>query len=291
MQTLSKFICALACLLMVASAFFAQARKTPASRIKFTDVTQAAGITFVNASSTEKKYIVESMGGGVAMFDYDNDGRLDLYLLNSFTVEAALAGKPHPPAALYRGVADIGGNGKFEDVAAKAGVANPGWAMGVSVADYDNDGDDDLYVTCLGANKLYRNDSGSFTDVTKQANVGDERFSTGAAWGDYDRDGDLDLFVANYVAFSLDKLPQFGKGETCRYRNIEVQCGPRGLAGAGDTLYRNNGNGTFTDVSKTAKVDDANGYYGLGVVWTDFDDDGWLDIFVAPRSAPARPRW
>ncbi len=287
MRTLSKFICALACLLMVASAFFAQARKTPASRIKFNDVTQAAGITFVNASSTEKKYIVESMGGGVAMFDYDNDGRLDIYLLNSYTVEAALAGKPHPPAALYRNL----GNGKFEDVTDKAGVAHPGWAMGVSVADYDNDGDDDLYVTCFGANKLYRNNlekggGVTFTDVSTQAGVTDERFSTGSAWGDYDRDGDLDLFVTNYVAFSLDKLPQFGKGETCRYRNIEVQCGPRGLAGAGDTLYRNNGNGTFTDVSKVAKVEDANGYYGLGVVWTDFDDDGWLDIFVANDATP-----
>jgi enediyne biosynthesis protein E4 len=229
------------------------------------------------------KYIVESMGGGAAMFDYDNDGRLDLFLVNSYSVEAALAKLPHPPAALYHNL----GNGKFEDVAASAGVADPGWAMGVSVADYDNDGDDDLYVTCFGSNKLYRNNNnGTFTDVTKQTGVGDTRFSTGSAWGDYDRDGDLDLFVANYVEFSLDKLPQFGKGETCRYRNIEVQCGPRGLAGAGDTLYRNNGDGTFTDVSKAARVEDANGYYGLGVMWTDFDDDGWPDILVANDATP-----
>ncbi|MBL8188602.1 MAG: CRTAC1 family protein, partial [Acidobacteria bacterium] len=217
-----------------------------------------------------------------AMFDFDGDGRLDIYLLNSYSVEAALQKKTRPAAALYRNL----GNGKFEDVAAKAGLAGPGWAMGVSVADFDNDGDDDLYVTCFGANKLYRNSGGKFEDVTAKTGVGDPRFSTGSAWGDYDRDGDLDLFVANYVEFSLDKLPQFGKGETCRFRNVEVQCGPRGLPGAGDTLYRNNGDGTFTDVSKQAKVEDAAGHYGLGVVWTDFDDDGWPDIFVANDTVP-----
>jgi hypothetical protein len=258
-------------------------RPVATAPMSFTDATQAAGIRFVSASSPDKKYIVESMNGGVALFDYDNDGRLDIYLVNSYTVEAALAKEPHPPAALYHNL----GNGRFEEVAAKAGVADPGWAMGVSVADYDNDGDDDLYVTCFGANTLYRNNgNGTFTDVTKAAGVGDTRFSTGAAWGDYDRDGDLDLFVSNYVAFDLDKLPQFGKGETCRYRNVEVQCGPRGLPGAGDTLYRNNGDGTFTDVSKQAKVEDAKGLYGLGVVWTDFDDDGWPDLFVANDTVP-----
>lgn len=251
--------------------------------IKFTDVTKAAGINFVHESDKEKRYIVESMSGGVAMFDFDNDGRLDLYLVNSYSVEAALAKKPRPAAALYRNL----GNGKFEEVAAKAGVADPGWAVGVSVADFDNDGFDDLYVTCFGPNKLYRNlGNGKFVDVTAKAKVDDPRFSTGSAWADYDRDGDLDLFVANYVEFSLDKLPQFGKGETCRYRNVEVQCGPRGLQGAGDTLYRNNGDGTFTDVSRQAKVEDAQGHYGLGVVWTDFDDDGWPDLFVANDTVP-----
>jgi len=253
----------------------------------FTDVTKSSGINFLNVSSADKKYIVESMGGGVAMFDFDGDGRLDIYLVNSYTVEAALAKKPRPPAALYRNL----GNGKFEDVATKAGVADPGWAMGVSVADYDNDGDDDLFVTCFGPNKLYRNlGNGRFEDVTAKAGVGDPRFSTGSAWGDYDRDGDLDLFVANYVDFKLDDLPQFGKGQLCQYRNIPVQCGPRGLPGAGDTLYRNDsqrgGDVKFTDVSKQAKVDDPNGYYGLGVMWTDFDDDGWPDILVANDATP-----
>ncbi len=251
--------------------------------VTFTDVTKISGINFTSASSAEKKYIVESMNGGVAMFDFDNDGKLDTYLVNSYTVEAALAKKPRPPAALYRNL----GNGKFEDVTAKAGVADPGWAMGVSVADYDNDGFDDLYVTCFGPDKLYRNlGNGKFEDVTAKAGVSDARFSAGAAWGDYDHDGDLDLFVANYVDFKLDDLPQFGKGDLCKYRNVPVQCGPRGLPGAGDVLYRNNGDGTFTDISKKAKVDDPNGHYGMGVMWTDFDDDGWPDIFVANDATP-----
>jgi hypothetical protein len=252
-------------------------------KIVFTDMTKSAGINFVNVSSAEKKYIVESMNGGVALFDFDNDGKLDIYLVNSYSVEAALAKKPRPPAALYRNL----GGGKFADVAVKAGVDDPGWAMGVSIADYDNDGADDLFVTCFGPDKLYRNlGKGKFEDVTEKAGVGDPRFSTGAAWGDYDRDGDLDLFVSNYVDFKLDDLPQFGQGDLCKYRNVPVQCGPRGLPGAGDALYRNNGDGTFTDVSKKAKVDDPSGYYGMGVMWTDFDDDGWLDIFVANDATP-----
>lgn len=251
--------------------------------VRFVDATREAGIGFINASSTEKKYIVESVNGGTAIFDYDGDGRQDLYLLNSCTVEAAKAGRPCPPAALYRNL----GGGRFEEVAARAGVADPGWSMGVSVADYDNDGDDDLYVTSFGPNHLYRNrGNGTFEDVTGTARVGDPRFSTGSAWGDYDRDGDLDLMVANYVAFQLEDLPQFGKGALCQYKNIPVQCGPRGLPGAGDTLYRNNGDGTFTDVSRQAGVEDRPGYYGLGVVWSDLDNDGWPDIFVANDTVP-----
>jgi hypothetical protein len=251
--------------------------------VAFVDVTKAAGINFSSFSSPDKKYIVESMGGGVALFDFDGDGRLDIYLVNSYTVDAALAKRPRPPAALYRNL----GNGAFEEVAAKAGVADPGWAMGVAVADYDNDGFDDLYVTCFGPNRLYHNrGNGTFEDVTEKAGVGDPRFSTGAAWGDYNRDGYLDLFVSNYVDFKLEDLPQFGKGKLCQYRGVPVQCGPRGLPGSGDTLYRNNGDGTFTDVSKAAKVDDPSGYYGLGVMWTDFDDDGWLDILVANDATP-----
>ena len=251
--------------------------------VVFTDVTRAAGIGFINLSAPEKKYIVESMGGGVAFFDFNNDRIIDIYLVNSYTVEMAVANRPRPAAALYRGR----GDGTFEEVAGKAGVADPGWGMGVAVADYDNDGFDDLYVTCFGPNRLYRNrGNGTFEDVTARAGVGDPRFSTGAAWGDYDRDGDLDLFVANYVDFKLGDLPQFGNGKFCQYRGVPVQCGPRGLPGAGDALYRNNGDGTFADVSKAAAVEDAAGLYGLGVMWTDLDDDGWLDVVVANDATP-----
>jgi hypothetical protein len=274
-----------ACLCFLSVPVVSQQVSTTSNRqpVAFVDVTKAAGINFSSFSAPEKKYIVESMGGGVALFDFDGDGRLDIYLVNSYTVDAALAKRPRPPAALYRSL----GNGTFEDVAAKAGVADPGWAMGVAVADYDNDGFDDLYVTCFGPNRLYRNrGNGTFEDVTEKAHVGDPRFSTGAAWGDYNRDGYLDLFVSNYVDFKLEDLPQFGKGQLCQYRGVPVQCGPRGLPGSGDTLYRNNGDGTFTDVSKAAKVDDPSGYYGLGVMWTDFDDDGWPDILVANDATP-----
>jgi hypothetical protein len=254
-----------------------------ADNISFTDVTRASGITFVNQSAKDKKYIVESMGGGAASFDFDNDGKLDIYLTNSYNVDDAKANKPRPPAALYRNL----GNGKFEDVAKAAGVSDPGWAMGVSVADYDNDGWDDLFVTCFGQCKLYRNlGNGRFADVSAKAGFTQSSFFTGSAWGDYDRDGKLDLYVSGYVNFKLEALPEFGKGQTCRYRNLEVQCGPRGLAGAADILYHNNGDGTFTDVTKKAGVEDKNGYYGLGVKWTDFDDDGWPDIFIANDATP-----
>ena len=220
-------------LLLLALLFLLQAAFA-APAVTFTDVAKASGITFENHSSKEKRYIVESMGGGAAFFDFDNDGKLDIYLVNSYTVEDAQKHNPQPPAALYRNL----GNGKFEEVAAKAGVANPGWAMGVSVADYDNDGWDDLYVTCFGANKLYHNKgNGAFEDVTAKAGVGDKRFSTGAAWGDYDRDGLLDLYVSNYVDFNLEAVPEFGKAELCTFRGLRVQCGPRGLPGAGDVLY------------------------------------------------------
>ncbi|HKN22413.1 MAG TPA: CRTAC1 family protein, partial [Terracidiphilus sp.] len=233
-------------------------------------------------SAPEKKYIVESMGGGVALFDYDNDGCLDIYFTNSLTVDTA--SDPHSArSALYRGHCD----GTFTDVTEKSGLAYPGWAMGVTVADYDGDGYEDLYVTCLGPNHLYHNNGdGTFTDVTAQAGVDDPRWSTGAAFGDYDRDGALDLFVANYVDFKLTDLPQFGQGKFCQYKGILVQCGPRGLPGAGDSLFHNNGDGTFTEVGRQAGVSDPEGRYGLGVVWTDLDGDGWPDLYVANDTGP-----
>ena len=164
-------------------------------------------------------------------------------------------------------------------------MGDTGWGMGVCVGDYNNDGWEDLYVTCLGPDHLFKNNGdGTFTNVTKTAGVSDPRWSTGAAFVDYDNDGHLDLFVSNYVDFDVNNLPS--NERPCLYRGIEVQCGPRGLRGAGDTLYHNNGNGTFTDVSVKAGVSDPNGYYGMGVVCSDFDGDGFVDIFVANDATP-----
>lgn len=250
--------------------------------IRFTDITKQAGITFTHISTPEKKYIVESMSGGVALLDYDNDGYLDIYLVNSLTVDLVKA-KGKTMSALYHN----NGDGAFTDVTAKAGVGDIGWGMGAAVGDFNNDGFDDLYVTCVGANHLLKNNGdGTFTDVTRTAGVGDSRWSAGAAFLDYDHDGKLDLFVSNYVTFDFKKLPEFGVGRLCQYKGVPVQCGPRGLPGDGDVLYHNNGNGTFTDVTTKAGVSDPNGYYGMGVICSDFDDDGWVDIYVANDSTP-----
>ena len=262
--------------------FFSQQPVAQSIKIAFTDVTTQSGITFRHVASPEKKYIVESMSGGIALFDYDNDGDLDIYLVNSLTVDLVKT-KGKTKSHLYRNE----GNGKFTEVAEKAGVSDIGWGMGVAVGDYNNDGFEDLYVTCLGPDYLFQNNgNGTFTNVTAKAGVSDPRWSTGASFFDYDRDGDLDLFVTNYVDFDVNNLPEFGQGKSCQYKSIPVQCGPRGLKGAGDSLYRNNGNGTFTDVSKAAGVSDPDGYYGLGVITSDFDEDGLIDIFVANDSTP-----
>ena len=272
----------LASLAVLALFFSQQPVAQTAIKIAFTDVTAQAGITFRHVASPEKKYIVESMSGGVALFDYDNDGDLDIYLVNSLTVDLVKT-KGKTKSYLYRNE----GNGKFTEVAEKAGVNDIGWGMGVAVGDYNNDGFEDLYVTCLGPDYLFKNNGdGTFTNVTAKAGVSDPRWSTGASFFDYDRDGDLDLIVTNYVDFDVNNLPEFGQGKSCQYKSIPVQCGPRGLKGAGDSLYRNNGNGTFTDVSKAAGVSDPDGYYGLGVITSDFDEDGLIDIFVANDSTP-----
>jgi enediyne biosynthesis protein E4 len=246
------------------------------------DVTARAGINFKHTSDPAKKYIVESMSGGVIVFDYDRDGWPDIYFTNAPSVEMAIKGEKSR-GALYHNNRD----GTFTDVTEKADIATPCFAMGGAVGDIDNDGWPDLYVTCLGGNVLYHNNGdGTFTDITAKAGVADGRWSTGAAFGDYDGDGFIDLMVTNYVDFHLNDLPGFGRSPNCKYRGLDVQCGPRGLKGAGDALFHNNGDGTFTDVSKSAGVDDPNGYYGLGVLWADFNNTGRPDIYIANDSTP-----
>jgi len=246
------------------------------------DITAKTGITFSHTADPSKKYIVESMSGGVILIDYDRDGWPDIYFTNAPTVAMAIKGE-FSPGALYHNNHD----GTFTDVTAKSGLNKPCFAMGGAVGDYDNDGWPDLYLTCLGGNILYHNNGdGTFTDVTAKAGVADGRWSTGASFGDYDDDGFVDLMVANYVDFHLNDLPGFGSAPNCKYRGISVQCGPRGLRGAGDALFHNNGDGTFTDVSKAAGVSDPEGYYGMGVIWADFNNTGKLDIYVANDSTP-----
>ena len=250
---------------------------------EFVDITNTTGIKFEHLSSPEQRYIVESMGGGVALIDYDHDGWPDIYFTNSQSVEMALSGKK-ARSALYHNNHD----GTFTDVTDKAGVGYPCWAMGAAVGDYNNDGLPDLLVTCFGGVVLYRNNGdGTFTDVTKSAGLNkDSAWATGAAFGDYDGDGWADLFVSHYVDFHLNDLPAFGSSKTCKYRGIDVQCGPRGLKGSPDNLYHNNGDGTFTDVSAAAGVDDPQHFFGLTAVWSDFDNNGRLDLFVANDSQP-----
>jgi hypothetical protein len=246
------------------------------------DITSMTGITFKHTSDPAKKYIVESMSGGVILLDFDRDGWPDIYFTNAPTVEMAVKGTK-TLGVLYRNNHD----GTFTDVTARSGLSTRCFAMGGAIGDYNNDGWPDLYITCLGGNILYRNNGdGTFTDVTAKAGVADGRWSTGAAFGDYDGDGYVDLMVANYVDFHLDDLPGFGSAPFCKYRGIDVQCGPRGLRGAGDSLFHNNGDGTFTEVSKAAGVNDPNGYYGLGVIWADFNNTGRPDIYIANDSTP-----
>jgi enediyne biosynthesis protein E4 len=263
------------------------------SRFHFADATKESGLAsfrHLSGNPREKRYIVEVMSGGVAIFDYDNDGLPDVYLVNGSTLDV-LRGKAKPdPDAKSRLYHNLG-KGKFEDVTDRARVDNTGrWGMGACAADYDNDGRTDLFVTnAFSRNVLYHNNGdGTFSDVTGKAAIGGDagHWSTGCAWADYDNDGYVDLFVAGYVDLDLNNLPDPGTNQYCRYRGLPVNCGPRGLKGAGDYLYRNNGNGTFTEVSAKAGVHDKPGYYGLGCVWADFDNDGLIDLYVANDSTP-----
>jgi enediyne biosynthesis protein E4 len=251
----------------------------------FRNVARDAGIDFVTTfgGATNNTYLLETTGTGVAFIDYDGDGLLDLFFVNGTTLEGFPAGKA-PTNHLFRNR----GNGAFEDVTARAGVAASGWGQGACVGDYDNDGRDDLVVTSYGQNRLYHNDGGRFTDVTRKAGLAQSRtrWNTGCAFADYDRDGRLDLFVANYIDLDLASAPTPRSG-LCRYKGLPVACGPPGLTGGKNLLYRNRGDGAFEDVSDRSGITKASGTYGLGVSTFDFDDDGWTDLYVANDSNPS----
>jgi len=257
--------------------------------IVFEDVTRMAGLDKFHhvSGGAAKNTILEAPGSGVALIDYDNDGWLDIYLLNGSTFDA-LKGKEKPPRAM---LLHNNHDGTFTDVTEKAGVANERWGFGVAVADCDNDGWPDIYVSNFGKNRLYHNNhDGTFTDVAEKAGVALGGWSTGATWGDYDRDGRLDLFVPGYVHFDPDNPPIAGHRPipegACNFRGANVFCGPIGLVGEQDHLFHNNGDGTFTDVSVKTGVSDPNGAYGFASLFVDVDDDGWPDLLVANDSVP-----
>jgi hypothetical protein len=257
---------------------------SPSSLPHFEDIGKQAGLTVPHISTAEKRYIIESMSGGIGLIDCDNDGKLDIITINGSTTERYRQHGGDPLITLYHQDGDL----KFTDITQQAGLTRKGWSMGVAVADFDNDGLPDIYVTSFGGNVLYHNlGNCKFEDVTDKAGVAVGGLSAGAAWGDYDRDGHVDLYVSRYVHVDMDKLPDFGSNEKfCRFRGVLVQCGPWGLAGESDFLFHNRGDGTFEDVSKKAGVDDPKHYYGLGVVWGDYDNDGWPDIYVANDAGP-----
>jgi hypothetical protein len=265
-----------------------QPRGKPSGRpfqARFTDVAKQAGLTepIIYGPADKKNYIIEVVGCGVACLDFDNDGWLDLLVLSGTRLEGAPAGTTN---RLYKNNRD----GTFTDVTAKAGLTRSGWASAVTVGDYDNDGFDDLFITCYGQHVLYHNNGdGTFTDVTEKAGLRQEgiRYGSGCTWVDYDRDGRLDLFVATYLSTTLEKLPKPGENTDCRWKGVPVNCGPRGLPPGFVQLFHNNGDGTFTDVSRQSGVSAAARSYPMTTVAADFDNDGWPDIYVACDSTPS----
>jgi enediyne biosynthesis protein E4 len=252
----------------------------------FVDMATKSGLNaFEHRSGSQAKdYLIETLGSGVALFDYNNDGLVDVLLVNGSSLEA-LSNRNLPPhsSRLFRN----NGDGTFTDVTKDSGLINEGWGVGVTVGDYDNNGHRDVFITNFGTNALFHNNGdGTFTNTTKEAGLEGGNWSTGCAWGDYDRDGRLDLYVSRYVDFEIGQMPKPGANTYCNYRGVPVACGPRGLPGLPDLFYHNEGNGKFREVSQEIGIKDAIRGYGLGVVWLDFDNDGWPDIFVANDSMP-----
>jgi hypothetical protein len=264
------------------------ARPAPSGRpfyAHFVDVAATAGLhePVIYGGVQSKKYILEATGCGCAFIDYDNDGWIDIFLLSGTRLEGDPAGATN---RLYKNNRD----GTFTDVTEKAGLKAVGWASGVCIGDYNNDGFDDIFCTYFGQNRLYRNrGDGTFTDVTKAAGLWNDqpRWGAGCSFLDYNRDGHLDLFVSNYVRFSFEHAPVPGENVNCNWKGVPVECGPRGLPTGKHSLYRNNGDGTFTDVSEESGIAGATGCYGMTVVAADLDEDGWTEIFVACDSTPS----
>jgi len=258
------------------------------SPVQYFDVASRAGLRIPNVwgGVTHKRFIVETKGSGIAFFDYDNDGWLDIYLTNGNRLDARWPSGQVPTTHLYKNNRD----GTFTDVTEKSGIARSGWQTGVCVGDYDNDGWDDLFCTFWGRNILFHNNGdGTFTDVTRKTGLyqGKGRWGTGCTFLDYDRDGHLDLFVCNFVKIDPDKPPSLDGSTFCQWKGIPTMCGPRGLPGDTNILYHNNGDGTFTDVSEKAGILKTGPRYSISAVSYDFDDDGWPDIYVAVDSEPS----
>src|SRR3954468_489237 len=263
-------------------------QKAASAGVVFVDVAREAGLNVPNVwgALDRKRYIIEAKGSGIAFFDYDNDGWLDIYLTNGSRLDAHWAAGTAPTSHLFKNNRD----GTFTDVTAKSGLARSGWQTGVCVGDYDNDGWDDLFCCFWGHNILFHNNGdGTFTDVTRKAGVYDERvrWGAGCTFLDYDRDGHLDLFVCNYIQLEPAKTEAPGEAASCQWKGIPVMCGPRGLAGDTNVLYRNNGDGTFTNVSQKSGILKPGPRYSITAVATDFDNDGWPDIYVAVDSEPS----
>ena len=278
--TFMRSVSALTLLFAVAGCF-AQEIPTHNLPLRFEDVSKQAGLNVPHISSPEKKYIVETVSGGVGFIDCDNDGNLDIVTVNGSTVDRYRQGGDLM-VTLYHQDANL----KFTDITKSAGLTVKGWGMGVAVADFDNDGWQDLFVTGFGRNVLYRNlGNCQFEDVTEKTGLQAGGFGQGAAWGDYDRDGFVDLFIARYLKIDLNHLPEFGSPQ-CIIMSVKVHCGPLGLPGETNLLYRNRGDGTFEEVTKKAGVLDSAGAYGMQPLWFDYDNDGWPDLYVANDAGP-----